>query len=52
MCCDRLFIWQDVGGDDVKQTVRGVMNRIMKRTVSLHFSYMGRKGKHAFCELG
>jgi len=40
-----------MGGDDLKQTVKLIMNKLLRRSVSLHYSYMGRKGKSSFCEL-
>jgi len=39
------------GGHDVKQTVGGVMGKLLRRSVCLLYSYMGRKGKLSFCDL-
>jgi len=32
-----------VGGDDVKESIRLIMRRLLRRSVSLKFSFMGKR---------
>jgi hypothetical protein len=40
-----------VGGDTIQECVRLIMRRLLRRSVSLRFSFMGRQGKRAFRDL-